>query len=423
MTINIIGAGFAGSEIALQLAKHNIKVNLYEMRPLKSFGPFGNNGNFAYPVCSNSFKSVQIKNAHGVFKAELFTLKSELLKYALKFRVPAGKSLSIDRNRFSEFITETIENNPYINVIRKEVSPNELEGITIIATGPLSSEKITNFLLKQTHSKFLYFYDAVSPIVTFSSINMNKCFWGSRYNKGNDYINCPMTKEEYEIFYNEVIKSEQIASKDFENMQLFNGCMPFENIAKSGYKSLLFGVMKPVGFDKKYYAIVQLRKENNEGTMFNLVGFQTKLRFPDQKRIVSLIPGLENAEIVRYGVIHKNIYINSPEILNSDLSLKKNKDIYLAGQITGSEGYIEAIGIGLFVALSIIQRLNNKTLPLPPRETILGSLLKYLLFNENEIKPMNANFGLLDNYNKRNKINIAKNCIVNIYKWYNEYFN
>ena len=343
MYINVIGGGLAGSEAAYQIAKRGINVKLYEMKP-KKFSPAHSNENLAEIVCSNSFKSASLTNACGLLKEELRRLDSLLIRCADITKVPAGQALAVDREEFSKLVTSEIEKNERIEIIREEVSKLP-DGITIIATGPLTSDALSDELISLTGDK-LFFYDAAAPIVTKESINMDKAFTADRYGKGeSDYINCPMTKEEYDTFYNELINAEGITKHEFEKGNLFEGCMPIEEMAKRGSQTLTFGPLKPVGFDKKYYAVVQLRQDNKEGTLYNLVGFQTNLKFGEQKRVFSLIPALENAEFVKYGVMHRNTYINSPKLLDETYNLK-GTDIYFAGQISGVEGYVESIASG-----------------------------------------------------------------------------
>lgn len=416
--ISIIGGGFAGCEAALTLSRLGHKITLYEARPEKRIEPFPEDAGFAFPVCSNSFKTFDIENAHGLLKAEMMCMRSSLLKIAHRCRIPAGRSLTVDRNLFSKMVTEAVGDEANIDVVQKEASPGELEGIVLIASGPLSTRAVTDFMRKSAgEENFLYFYDAVSPIISFDSIDMKKCFFGGRYDRGSDYINCPMTKDEYENFYKVITEAESVEEKPHEKLNLFSGCMPVEEIAKTGHDALRYGVMKPVGFDKRFFAVVQLRRENREGTIYNIVGFQTKLKFSSQKIVVAMIPGLENADIVRYGVMHRNFYVDSPKILNRDLSLKSSEGIFLAGQITGTEGYMEAVMSGLFAAYSIDSRIRGKTMQFPPEDTITGSLLRYITENEEPIKPMNANFGLLKGFHKRRKREISKRAILSINSW------
>ncbi len=401
MAVNIIGGGLAGTEAAYQLSKRGLKVNLFEMRPVVETDvhktPF-----LAELVCSNSLKSTSSKNAVGILKEELFILDSLLIKTAYKFRVPAGKALAVDRIKFSEFLTKKMEEDPNINIVRKEIKEIDLTNkndIWIIASGPLTSKNLYDFLLNKFG--FMYFFDAISPIIKKDSIDFSKVFYGSRYGKGgDDYINCPMTKDEYEKFYSELVKADVIEEKDFEKKFLFERCQPIENIAKSGMKAMSFGPLKPVGFtyprsNKRPYAIVQLRPENLERTLYELVGFQTRLRWPEQKRVFRLIPGLENAEFVRYGVMHKNIYINSPKALNIYMQSKSYENVFFAGQITGVEGYVESIASGLYVGMNIARIKKGKETVVFPRETVLGALMDYIINQTIKLKPMYANFGIM----------------------------
>ena len=404
MYINVIGGGLAGSEAAYQIAKRGINVKLYEMKP-KKFSPAHSNENLAEIVCSNSFKSASLTNACGLLKEELRRLDSLLIRCADITKVPAGQALAVDRGEFSKLVTSEIEKNERIEIIREEVSKLP-DGITIIATGPLTSDALSDELISLTGDK-LFFYDAAAPIVTKESINMDKAFTADRYGKGeSDYINCPMTKEEYDTFYNELINAEGITKHEFEKGNLFEGCMPIEEMAKRGSQTLTFGPLKPVGFDKKYYAVVQLRQDNKEGTLYNLVGFQTNLKFGEQKRVFSLIPALENAEFVKYGVMHRNTYINSPKLLDETYNLK-GTDIYFAGQISGVEGYVESIASGLVAGINAVQKIEGKNKIVFSDETIIGALSKYISSPNKDFQPMNANFGIL-NCDKKFKSKIEK---------------
>ena len=380
--INVIGAGLAGCEAAYQIAKKGIKVKLYEMKPLQ-FSPAHSNEDFAEIVCSNSFKANTITNACGLLKEELRILDSLLIKIADETRVPAGQALAVDREKFSRRVTEEIKKNPYIEVIHanigKKITLKELieDAVTIIATGPLTSNELTKEIIELTGQKGLHFYDAAAPIIEKDSINMNIAFYGDRYGKGDSsYINLPMNKEEYEIFYQELIKAEVVNLHEFEKKEIFEGCMPIEVMAKRGEDTIRFGPLKPVGFTDprtgtRPYAIVQLRQDNAEGNLFNMVGFQTNLKFGEQKRVFSLIPGLQNAEFIKYGVMHRNTYINSPDILDETYCVKKNKNIYFAGQITGVEGYVESIASGLVAGINAI---NLETQIIFPKETVIRSI-------------------------------------------------
>ena len=403
--INVIGGGLAGSEAAYQIAKRGIKVRLYEMKPIK-FSPAHSNENLAEIVCSNSLKSNLLTNACGLLKEELRRLDSLLVKCADETAVPAGQALAVDRDEFSKLVTKKIEENENIEIIKEEVTtiPN---GITIIATGPLTSDALSSEIAKLTGEEKLFFYDAAAPIVTKESIDMNNAFTADRYGKGDsDYINCPMTKEEYELFYNELINAEVTNKHEFEKGNLFEGCMPIEEMARRGSQTLKYGPLKPVGFDKKYYAVVQLRQDNKEGTLYNLVGFQTNLKFGEQKRVFSMIPALKNAEFVRYGVMHRNTYINAPKLLDNTFNLKGTK-IFFAGQISGVEGYVESIASGMVAAINAVQMIEKKEKIVFSEETIIGALSTYISTENKNFQPMNANFGIL-NCDKKIKDKVQK---------------
>ena len=413
--ITVIGGGLAGCEAAYQIAKRGIKVKLYEMKP-KEFSPAHSSENLAEIVCSNSFKSNSITNACGLLKEELRNLDSLLIKIADETSLPAGQALAVDREEFSKKVTKLIEENPNIEVIRKESTKIDgNNGITIIATGPLTSDKMSSQIIKLTGKEHLAFYDAAAPIIEKESINFNIAFYGDRYGKEADssYINLPMNKEEYENFYNELINAQIVTLHEFEKKEIFEGCMPIEVMAKRGVDTIRFGPLKPVGFTNpktglRPYAIVQLRQDNNEGTLYNMVGFQTNLKFGEQKRVFSMIPGLENANFIKYGVMHRNTFINSPELLDNTYNLKKNKNIYFAGQITGVEGYVESIASGLVAGINAVQRAKNKNFEqkeekiLFPKETIIGALANYISTPNKNFQPMNANFGILPRVRRKN---------------------
>ena len=364
--INVIGAGLAGCEAAYQIAKRKNFVKLYEMKPLE-FSPAHTNKDFAEIVCSNSFKSNAITNACGLLKEELRRLDSLLIQVADKTKVQAGQALAVDRDAFAKMVTEKIKNNPYIEImcanVGKQVTLKELasQAITIVATGPLTSEALSEEIKQLTGAERLHFYDAAAPIIEKESIDMNIAFYGDRYGKGDSsYINLPMNQEEYEKFYLELVNAEIVTLHHFEKREIFEGCMPIEVMAKRGKDTIRFGPLKPVGFidprtGKRPYAIVQLRQDNTEGNLFNMVGFQTNLKYGEQKRVFSMIPGLQNAEFVKYGVMHKNIYINSPELLDATYCLKQDRNIYFAGQITGVEGYVESIASGLVAGINAVK--------------------------------------------------------------------
>lgn len=394
--------GLAGTEAAYQIAKRGIKVKLYEMKPEK-FSPAHSSKELAEIVCSNSFKSNSITNACGLLKEELRNLGSLLIQIADETKVPAGQALAVDRETFSKRVTEEIEKNPNIEIIREELENIEAEdGIVIIATGPLTSEKMAEQIISITGKDRLAFYDAAAPIIEKDSINFNIAFYGDRYGKEGDssYINLPMNKEEYEIFYNELVNAEIVTLHEFEKKEIFEGCMPIEVMAKRGEDTIRFGPLKPVGFtdprtNSRPYAIVQLRQDNTSGTLYNMVGFQTNLKFGEQKRVFSLIPGLENAEFVKYGVMHRNTFINSPELLDNTYNLKAKSNIYFAGQITGVEGYVESIASGLVAGLNAVAKFNNTEKITFPNETVIGALSSYISTENTKFQPMNANFGIL----------------------------
>lgn len=439
--ITVIGGGLAGSEAAYQIAKRGIKVKLYEMKP-KKFSPAHNNKNLAEIVCSNSFKSNLLTNACGLLKQELRTLDSLLIKLADETSVPAGQALAVDREKFSEKVTDVLSKNKNIEIIHKECGIGELhinemakDGIVIIATGPLTSDDLAKEISELTGDKGLHFYDAAAPIVSKDSINMNIAFWGDRYDQERgkeekmdewkkrvnrlreaDYINLPMNKEEYDNFVNELVSAEVVELHKFEKKEIFEGCMPIEVMAKRGFDTLRFGPLKPVGFTDprtgfRPYAIVQLRQDNKEGTIYNIVGFQTNLKFGEQKRVFSMIPGLENADFVKYGVMHRNTYINSPELLDETYNFRKNNNIFFAGQITGVEGYVESISSGLVAGVNACLRYEeiceqgncdgcsvveeNIGKQVFDECTVIGALCKYISSENEKFQPMNANFGIL----------------------------
>ena len=397
----VIGAGLAGSEAAWQLAKRGVNVDLYEMRP-KKMTPAHKTQNFAELVCSNSLRANNITNAVGLLKEEMRRLDSLIIKCADATQVPAGGALAVDRNKFSEMITDTIKNHPNINVIEEELTQIPKGDIpVVVATGPLTSDALSQDIRTYTKQEGLYFYDAAAPIIEKDSIDMNKVYLKSRYDKGEAaYLNCPMTKDEFFNFYNSLITAEAAPLKEFEKEIYFEGCMPFEEMAKRGEKTLLFGPMKPVGLedpktDKRPYAVVQLRQDNSEGTLYNIVGFQTHLKWGEQKRIINMIPGLENANIVRYGVMHRNTYLNSPQLLEKTYKLKEEKNIYFAGQMTGVEGYVESAASGIVAALNALYNQEDKQI-IFPTETMIGAMANYIVDNTNKnFQPMNANFGII----------------------------
>ena len=432
--ITVIGGGLAGSEAAYQIAKKGIKVKLYEMKP-KKFSPAHNNSNLAEIVCSNSFKSNLLTNACGLLKEELRRLDSLLIKIADETKVPAGQALAVDREKFSERVTNELRKNSLIEIINEEVIDiKEMvkDGIVIIATGPLTSEKLAKQIQEITGQDKLYFYDAAAPIVTKETINFKIAFYGDRYKQEKkkeetekewkerlrkqegeeqSYINLPMSKEEYESFYKELIEAEIVTLHDFEKREIFEGCMPIEIMAKRGIDTLRYGPLKPVGFDdprtgKRPYAVVQLRQDDKQASMYNLVGFQTNLKFGEQKRVFSMIPGLENAEFVKYGVMHRNTYINSSILLDETYNLKLNNNIYFAGQMTGVEGYVESISSGMVASLNAIQKFKSQDKNekiIFSEKTIIGALAKYISTENENFQPMNANFGILPPLNEKIK--------------------
>lgn len=399
--VNVIGAGLAGCECAYMLAKNGIKVKLYEMKPSKK-SEAHKSDDFAELVCSNSLKSEEITNACGLLKKEMEMFGSIFIEAASIAKIPAGQALAVDRDVFSDYITKKIKENKNIEIISEEVKDiKSLDGIVVVATGPLTSDELMKSISKLIGEDSLYFFDAAAPIVERESINMDIAYEMNRYGDSisGDYINLPMNKEQYENFYNELINAKRANRHEFDKLILFEGCMPIEEMAKRGKKTLVFGPLKPVGLDnpktgEKNYAVVQLRAENKEKTMYNLVGFQTSLSFPEQKRVFSMIPGLENANFIRYGVMHKNTYINGGRLLNNNFALKENKNIYFAGQISGVEGYVESAASGLIVAISIIENMKGKNIEFPD-DTMLGSLAKYVSTENKNFQPMNANFGIL----------------------------
>lgn len=402
--ITIIGAGLAGCEAALQIAKKGKKVKLIEMKPQK-FSPAHTSTELAEIVCSNSFKSNRLTNACGLLKEELRRLGSELIPIADANAVPAGQALAVDRENFAKSVTQKIEENSNIELIREEMTQIPSEGKVIIATGPLTSEGLSASISQLIGKNDLHFYDAAAPIIERDSINMDIAFWGDRYGKGEDaYINLPMNKEEYLRFYQELIQAEVVTLHDFEKRDIFEGCMPIEIMAKRGEDTLRFGPLKPVGFtdprtNDRPYAIVQLRQDNQEGTLFNMVGFQTNLKFGEQKRVFSMIPGLANANFMKYGVMHRNTYIDSPKLLECTYQLKSNPNVYFAGQITGVEGYVESISSGFVAGINCA--LEQEIIF--DKRTMIGALANYISTENAKFQPMNANFGILPSLDKKVK--------------------
>ncbi len=430
--VTVVGGGLAGSEAAYQIAKRGINVKLYEMKPIK-FSPAHSNKDLAEIVCSNSFKSNLITNACGLLKEELRKLDSLLIKCADETAVPAGQALAVDREKFSKLVTEKISSMSNIEIIHQEFigenlfnDNNEDIGPIIIATGPLTSDKLSENICRLTGKDKLYFYDAAAPIIEKDSIDFNIAFFGDRYNQEKkkeesmqewkerinkeekSYINLPMNEEEYNVFYNELINAQIVTLHNFEKREIFEGCMPIEIMAKRGEDTLRFGPLKPVGFDdprtgKRPYAIVQLRQDNEQGNLYNMVGFQTNLKFGEQKRVFSLIPGLKEAEFIKYGVMHRNTYINSSELLDETYNLKTNKNIFFAGQITGVEGYVESIASGLVAGINAAHIMQKKEKIIFSKNTVIGALANYISTYNSKFQPMNANFGILPPLEERIK--------------------
>lgn len=407
-TINVLGAGLAGCEAAWQAARLGVKVKLFEMKP-KKLTPAHKSEGFAELVCSNSLRSDSVTNAVGLLKEEMRHLSSLILEAADATRVPAGSALAVDRVKFSDYITEKIRSNPNIEVIEEEVTSLPEGEITVIATGPLTSDPMAEYIRNELGCAGLHFFDAAAPIVDAESINTEVAFFASRYDKGDaDYLNCPMTREQYDAFYDALVSAREAELHDFDkvsqkDLKVFEGCMPVEVMAKRGRDTLRFGPLKPVGLHdprhpevKEYYAVVQLRREDECGSMYNLVGFQTHLAFPEQKRVFSMIPGLENAEFLRYGVMHRNTYLNSPGLLDPDYSFKNRPGVFFAGQMTGVEGYIESAGSGLVAGLNAARLALGLDRVIFPEETMIGAMAAYVSRGgTGSFTPMNANFGII----------------------------
>ena len=410
MKVKVIGAGLAGVEAVWQLAKRGVPVELWEMKP-KKYSPAHTKDYFAELVCSNSLKANRIENACGLLKEEMRLFDSVVMRAADISRVPAGGALAVDRDIFSQYITDEIRKNPNIKVINDEVTQINPDEYTIVATGPLTSDLLSEEIIKLTGSENMYFYDAAAPVITKESIDFDKVFYAARYDRGTpDYINCPMTKEEYLAFYEQLINAETQPLKQFENQKVFEGCMPVEVMAKRGRDTLLFGMLKPVGLinpktgKDDCYAVVQLRRDDMKDSIYNMVGFQTNLKWGEQKRVFSMIPGLENAEFVRYGVMHRNSYIQSPKLLDRFYRMKKYNKIFFAGQITGVEGYVESASSGIMAGLNMARMINGEELFEPDSKTCIGALALYISNESNEhFQPMNANFGIIDSLNERVK--------------------
>lgn len=406
--VNVIGAGLAGSEAAWQIAKRGVKVRLYEMRPVKQT-PAHHTDKFAELVCSNSLRANGLTNAVGVIKEEMRMLDSVIMAAADNCSVPAGGALAVDRHEFAGYVTEKVKNHPLIEVINEEVTEIP-EGITVIATGPLTSDALAKKVQELTGEEYLYFYDAAAPIIEKDSIDLDKVYLKSRYDKGEAaYLNCPMNKEEFDTFRQALIEAECAPLKEFEKEKYFEGCMPIEVMAARGEKTMTFGPMKPVGLEdpktgKRPYAVVQLRQDDAAGTLYNLVGFQTHLKWPEQKRVFSMIPGLENLEIVRYGVMHRNTFINSPRVLTQTYQLRSNPNLFFAGQMTGVEGYVESAGSGLVAGINAARLALGEELLYFPHETALGSMARYITHTDGKnFQPMNVNFGIFPELGERIK--------------------
>ncbi len=411
--IHVLGAGLAGCEAAWQAATRGVEVTLYEMKPQK-LSPAHHSENFAELVCSNSLRSDRVTNAVGLLKEEISRMGSLIMEAARATCVPAGSALAVDREKFSAYITDKIRSHPAITVVEGEVTEIPADGIVVVATGPLTSDAFADWLRTHIVGEGLHFFDAVAPIVDAATINMDIAFFASRYNKGDaDYINCPMTKEQYDAFYEALITAEEAQLKDFDqDLKVFEGCMPVEVMAKRGYDTLRYGPLKPVGLvdartDARSYAVVQLRREDVAGSMYNLVGFQTHLTFPAQKRVFSMIPGLENADFLRYGVMHRNTYLPSPELLSADYAVKSGEytgRVYFAGQMTGVEGYIESTASGFVAGLNASRRALGMDPVIFPETTMIGAMAHYISHGGlGEFVPMNANFGIIPSLDHRVK--------------------
>ena len=412
--VNVVGAGLAGSEAAWQLAERGIKVNLYEMRPVKQT-PAHHTDKFAELVCSNSLRANTLTNAVGVLKEEMRNLNSVIIGAADACAVPAGGALAVDRHEFAAQVTSRVKEHPNVTVFNEEITEIP-QGPTIIATGPLTSQALSQQLKELTGEEYLYFYDAAAPIIEKDSIDMEKVYLKSRYDKGEAaYLNCPMTEEEFDRFYEALISAETVPLKEFEKEIFFEGCMPIEVMGQRGRKTMLFGPMKPVGLEdprtgKRPYAVVQLRQDDAAGTLYNIVGFQTHLKWGPQKEVIQLIPGLENAEIVRYGVMHRNTFINSPKVLKATYQFRNREDLFFAGQMTGVEGYVESAASGLIAGINAARLVKGQDPVEFPHETAMGSMARYITTtNAKNFQPMNANFGLFPDLAERIKAKQERN--------------
>ncbi len=425
MEIAVIGGGLAGVEAAHQVTRLGADAVLYEMRPAVTT-PAHRSGLFGELVCSNSLKSMDLANAHGLLKEELRILGSVVMEAAGKTAIPGGKALVVDRERFAAELTQRTENNPRIRIVRREVTRIP-DGVVIIASGPLTSGPLAEAIKELTHSGNLFFYDAISPIVDAESVDREHSFYASRWSKDEtgDYLNCPLSYDEYDRFHEALVHAERMHLKDFENTAYFEGCLPVEVLAERGKKTLAFGPMKPVGLvdprdGRRPYAVVQLRKENASGNMLNLVGFQTRMKYPEQDRVFRMVPALKNAVFLRYGSIHRNTYVNAPLCLNERLQLKEDKRIFLAGQITGVEGYMESTLMGLVAGISAFLFAHGRDFRPPPPTTSSGALIRYLTTENKNFQPMNINFGLFEGYSKKTKEISVERCLGDIRAWKDE---
>ena len=406
--VNVVGCGLAGAEATYQLSKRGINVDVFEMKPTK-FSPAHSSSNFAEIVCSNSFKSEDLGTASGCLKEEMRVFDSLILKIADKVKVPAGTALAVDREKFSELVTKEIESLENVTIHREEVTKIDLSKPTIIATGPLTSEDLSNEIARLIGSENLHFFDASAPIIDSETLDLSKTFTAGRYGKGeSDYINCPMNKDEYYNFIHELVGAERVELHSFEKSEIFEGCMPVEVMASRGEDTLRFGPLRPVGLrlddGTKPYAVVQLRKESNTNSLYNIVGFQTNLKFGEQKRVFSMIPALANADFVKYGVMHRNSYICAPKHLNQDFSVKGYENLYIAGQLSGVEGYMESTMSGLIASISLASKLQGKIFEPLPKTTIIGAICSYLTTaSTDNFQPMNANFGILPELDEKIK--------------------
>ncbi len=424
MEIRVVGGGLAGAEAAFQIARRGRRVTLFEMRP-QVFTPAHKTAFLSELVCSNSLKSKDLTNAHGLLKEEMRRLGSLVISAADSASIAGGKALVVDRDRFARSVTEKIEAHPLIDVIRQEVREIP-DGVVIVATGPLTSNALADRIMEIAGSEGLSFFDAISPIVDAETIDMDHAFFGSRYmDNAKDYLNCPLTEEEYNVFFEELMKAEKVDLREFEKTPYFESCLPIEVMAERGKQTLLYGPIKPVGIidkstGKRPFAVIQLRRENQSGTMYNMVGFQTKLTYGEQERVFRLIPALRNAVFLRHGSIHRNTYINSPALLGKGLNLKARENIFFAGQITGVEGYVESAAMGLLAGLSALLFAKEGLFVPPPEETCIGALARYITTPTKDFQPMNVNFGILKGYSKKDKQSVVERALSAITQWKTE---